>query len=70
MLDTIDPGISGKKLSKSGDNGLEARNKSYEKVLNAQINYIRATQSGNPDSDELKVRWLKKSQWHEKEFGW
>lgn len=65
-----DPGIQGKKMSKSSDNTLELRNKSYSKVLNTQIDYIRALQEGSPEAPELLVRWHKKSEWHEKEFGW
>lgn len=65
-----DPGSTGKKLSKSGDNGLEERNKSYNKVLDAQINWIRARNENQPDSDDLLERWQKKSEWHEKTFGW
>mgnify|MGYP000973260472 CR=1 FL=1 len=65
-----DPGVSGKKLSKSGDNGLELRNKSYLKVLDLQIAYIRSKQSGSPDEADHLVRWRKKSEWHESEFGY
>jgi hypothetical protein len=65
------------KLSKS-DSGekLEARNKSYEKVLDAQIAWIRAAQSIDviPVTElteaQLLGRYRKKSEWHEKEFGW
>jgi len=66
-----DPGVGGDKLSKS-DSGaaLEARNKSYNKVLDAEINYITAILTGEGDQDELYERWLKKSEWHDKEFGW
>lgn len=66
-----DPGVQGTKLSKSGSNGLEERNKSYEKVLDLQILYIRARQEGMFDEiPDALVRWKKKSEWHEKEFGW
>jgi hypothetical protein len=65
-----DPGITGKKLSKSDDDKLEKRNKSYEKVMNLQIDWIRAHQAGSPDADTLRDKWLAKSQWHEKEHGW
>ncbi len=63
-----DPGVSGKKLSKSDSEvKLEARNKSYNKVLDAQSAYFRAE---HDEEDELRERWLKKSEWHEKEYGW
>lgn len=62
-----DPGIQGQKLSKSGDNGVEERNKSYNKVLDAQINWIRASED---EADELLIRWKKKSEWHEATYGW
>jgi hypothetical protein len=65
-----DPGSSGKKLSKSDDDTLERRNKSYEKVLDAQIAYVRAVNNFDENAGELGVRWMKKAQWHEKEFGW
>lgn len=65
-----DPGVSGKKLSKSDDNATEERNKSYSKVLDAQINWIKAHQTNDPETEDLKVRWEKKLAWHEKEFGW
>jgi hypothetical protein len=66
-----DPGSKGKKLSKSDDDTLERRNKSFEKVLDLQIKYIRAFQEGLFDEVEnAKARWKAKSQWHEKEFGW
>jgi len=66
-----DPGVQGTKLSKSGDNGLEERNKSYEKVLDAQILWIRARQEGKFDEiPNALIRWQKKSEWHEKTFGW
>lgn len=65
-----DPGTGGDKLSKSGGNGVKERNKSFEKVLDAQINWIRVRNENQPEADDLKVRWLKKSEWHEKEFGW
>lgn len=69
MSNEVDPGVSGKKLSKTDDGNLALRNKSYGKVLDAQINWIRAHQAVSPDALELKVRWQKKSEWHEKEFG-
>ena len=67
-----DPGVQGKKLSKSDDDAkLAARNKSYEKVLDAQIAWIRESKWGCADMAEgYKQRWKKKSAWHEKEFGW
>lgn len=66
-----DPGVSGKKLSKSDDDTLERRNKSYEKVLDLQILYIRRVQSGQFDEIPNALhRWKSKSEWHEKEFGW
>lgn len=68
-----DPGTQGKKkLSKSGgdDAKLIERNKSYLKVLGAQGAYIVAQKTGAEDAEELHVRWLKKSEWHGKEFGW
>lgn len=68
-----DPGCTGKKLSKSGgeDAKLIARNKSYLKVLELQMKYIRAQQSGQFDEiPNAKFRWLQKAEWHEKEFGW
>lgn len=65
-----DPGVIGKKLSKSDNLGLELRNKSFNKVQDAQINYIRAHQAGSSDAPELHERWMKKVEWHEKEFGY
>lgn len=66
-----DPGTGGPKLSKSGDNRLEERNKSYNKVLDAQIAWMYERRRGCLDmADELFIRWKKKSEWHEKEFGW
>lgn len=63
--------MSGKKLSKSDDDSLERRNKSYEKVLDLQISYIKARQEGLFDSiEDRRIRWKAKSEWHEKEFGW
>jgi hypothetical protein len=66
-----DPGVGGDKLSKS-DSGaaLEARNKSYNKVLDAEIAWIRAEREGLSDAEDLRIRWQKKAEWHEKEFGW
>lgn len=66
-----DPGIKGKKLSKSDDDTLERRNKSYEKVLDLQIDYIRKVQHGRFDGIPTALhKWKSKSEWHEKEFGW
>jgi hypothetical protein len=67
-----DPGTGGKKLSKSdSEEKLIARNKSYLKVLDLQMKYIRAQQMGHFDEiPNAKFRWLQKSEWHEKEFGW
>lgn len=67
-----DPGTQGKKLSKSGgdDAKLIARNKSYLKVLGAQSAWIEAQKSNPEGSEELRLKWLSKSQWHEKEYGW
>jgi hypothetical protein len=66
-----DPGVSGTKLSKSGDNGLVERNKSYEKVLDAQNAYLRIRGQGKFDGEtEALSRWRAKSAWHEKTFGW
>lgn len=64
--------MSGKKLSKS-DSGekLEARNKSYEKVLDLQIAYIRMKQEGRFDGQPTALyRWKSKAEWHEREYGW
>lgn len=67
-----DPGVQGTKLSKSGgdDVKLIERNKSYLKVLGAQSAYIAAQKAGSEDAEELRIRWRKKSEWHEKEHGW
>lgn len=67
-----DPGVSGAKLSKSdGEAQLDARNKSFNKVLDAQIAYIKIRGQGKFDGEtEALARWRNKSQWHEKEFGW
>lgn len=66
-----DPGTGGKKLSKSDSEvRLEERNKSYNKILDAEINWIRAEREGLSDAEELRLRWQKKAEWHEKEFGW
>ena len=62
--------MQGKKLSKSNDNTLELRNKSYSKVLDMEIDWIRAVQEGSPNASDLKVKWQRKSEWHHKEFGW
>lgn len=67
----VDPGVKGTKLSKSGDNSLEQRNKSYSKVLDAQIAYLKIRGRGKFDGEtEALSRWKAKSAWHEKEFGW
>lgn len=67
-----DPGTGGKKLSKSdSEERLDARNKSFNKVLDAQIAYIKIRGQGKFDGEtEALSRWRNKSQWHEKEFGW
>lgn len=67
-----DPGTGGKKLSKSDSEAqLEARNKSYGKVIDAQIVWMYEKRGGCADmAAELRIRWLKKSEWHEKTFGW
>ena len=66
-----DPGSTGKKLSKSGDNALEERNKSYNKVLDLQIAWIRIRGEGKFDGEaEAYSRWRAKSEWHEKTYGW
>ena len=68
-----DPGVQGKKLSKSGwdDSSLTLRNLSYMKVLDLQIRYIRARQEGLFDDIEpRKAKWLAKSEWHERTYGW
>lgn len=66
-----DPGSTGKKLSKSGDNSLEERNKSYNKVLDLQITYIKRKQSGQFDEiPNALFRWKQKAEWHEKTYGW
>jgi hypothetical protein len=64
--------VSGEKLSKS-DSGeaLAARNKSYEKVLDAQNAYLRIRGRGRFDGEtEALSRWRAKSAWHEKTYGW
>lgn len=66
-----DPGIGGPKLSKSGSSNLEERNKSYNKVMDAEIAWHRERKYGCLDlADELRVRWKKKAEWHEKMYGW
>lgn len=67
-----DPGTSGKKLSKSDSEAqLEARNKSYNKMLDLQSAYIRARSEGKFDEiPNALFRWKNKAEWHEKEFGW
>ncbi len=66
-----DPGVQGEKLSKSSDDTLERRNKSYNKVLDAQNAYLKIRGQGKFDGEtEALSRWRAKSQWHEKEFGW
>lgn len=64
-----DPGISGKKLSKSSDDTFERHVKELGKVLDSQLNWIRASQLGDPSAPDLLVRWKKKSEWFQKEFG-
>ena len=69
--DISDPGTQGQKLSKSGNNSLEERNKSYNKVLDAYAAWHRERRFGYADiAEELHIRWKKKYEWHEKEFGW
>lgn len=66
-----DPGVQGAKLSKSSDDTLERRNKSYNKVLDAQNAYLNIKGKGKFDGEtEALSRWKAKSAWHEKEFGW
>lgn len=66
-----DPGTGGKKLSKSDSEAqLEARNKSYNKVLERQAGYIWAVQAKVDNPDDFLRSWKNKSEWHEKEFGW
>lgn len=66
-----DPGVQGTKLSKSGDNSLEERNKSYNKVLDAQNAYLKIRGQGKFDGEtEALSRWKAKSAWHEKTYGW
>jgi hypothetical protein len=67
-----DPGTGGKKLSKSDSEAqLEARNKSYNKVLDLQATYIHRVKSGHFDEiPNALFRWKSKAEWHEKEFGW
>lgn len=65
-----DPGVGGPKLSKSGSGNIAERNKSYEKVLDTMIEYVKAKQAGLDTADDLLVRWEKKSVWHLKEYGW
>lgn len=66
-----DPGVQGTKLSKSADDTLERRNKSYNKVLDAQNAYLKIRGQGKFDGEtEALARWKAKSAWHEKEFGW
>lgn len=72
-METTDPGLTGRKLSKSGDaaDTLDRRNKSYGKVLDTQIAYIRTVQEGKFDEVPTALhKWKAKSEWHEKEFGW
>jgi hypothetical protein len=70
-LAEADPGVQGTKLSKSGDNKLEDRNKSYNKVLDAQNAYLRIRGQGKFDGEtEALSRWRAKATWHEKEHGW
>jgi len=67
-----DPGSTGTKLSKSGgDDKIIARNKSYLKVLELQMTYLRRVQSGHFDEiPNALFRWKQKAEWHEKEHGW
>jgi len=66
-----DPGTQGKKLSKSDSEVQhDARNKSYNKVLDTQAAYIWAAQSKADNVEDFLRSWKKKSEWHEKEFGW
>lgn len=66
-----DPGVQGTKLSKSGDNSLEERNKSYNKVLDLEATYIRRVQAGQFDEiPNALFRWKQKAEWHEKTYGW
>lgn len=68
---TTDTGSTGKKLSKSSDDTLERRNKSYEKLLDLQIAWIIIKGEGKSDDEaEAYSRWRAKSAWHEREFGW
>lgn len=59
-----DPGVRGKKLSKSSDDALERRNRSMDKVLDAMIAWCR---SGSAEDAEA---WEKRSLEHERQFGW
>jgi hypothetical protein len=59
-----DPGIKGKKLSKSSDDTLERRNRSMEKVLDAMIAWARSR------TEEDLAAWEKRSLEHERQFGW
>lgn len=65
-----DPGIKGKKLSKSSDDTLVRRNQSMDKVLDAMIAWVRSLQSGEPDADEMLAAWKKRSLEHARQFGW
>lgn len=67
-----DPGVQGKKLSKSdSEEKLDARNKSYNKVLDLQATYLRVRAEGKFDEiPNALSRWKNKAEWHEKEFGW
>lgn len=72
MSEGTDPGTGGKKLSKSDSEAMvEARNKSYNKVLDLQAVYVRRVEAGQFDEiPNALFRWKSKSEWHEKEFGW
>lgn len=65
-----DPGVKGKKLSKSSDDSLVRRNQSMEKVLDAMIAWVRCVQSGDGDRDELLSAWQRRSMEHSRQFGW
>lgn len=69
-MSEVDPGIRGKKLSKSSDDTLERRNRSMEKVLDAMIAWVRSVQSGAEDAEEKLAAWEKRSLEHARQFGW
>lgn len=70
MSTETDPGVRGKKLSKSSDDTLERRNQSMEKVLDTMIAWVRSVQSGAEDQDERLAAWEKRSLEHGRQFGW